>query len=223
MAEGRWQVIANRWHNMKAIWSNAHQDDAGIEKVIRLILASSNFVFPGMYLKQLYSGFSTRQQEYFTDAFVLAKLIFPFFICYFGWYENPFVFWILIWLMLETLMYVPTLIFASDIFKPPRSYRRSMLLVFINYFEIVLDFAVIYASIRGLNREFGHWYDPIYFSFSTSASLGLGDYYPETALGKMMVSFQSVIFFVYVVLFINVYSNRVEHKGYFSRDSSHHP
>ncbi len=211
------KVLSERWKNIVSIWHNEHQDDNGIEKVFRLVLASSHFLFPGVYLKQIYGHSSDRNRELFTDVFVVLKLLLPFTVIYNSWYTNGWMVLLILWLMLETLMYVPTLIFASDLFKPPRSYRRSMLLLLINYFEIVLDFAVIYAYSNGFNHPFSHWYDSIYFSFSTSASLGLGDYFPLTAVSKMIVSFQSVTFFIYVVLFINVFSNKVEHKGYFSK------
>ncbi len=214
------KVLSSRWKNIKSIWYNENHDDVGVEKILRLILASSNLLFPGVYLKQLYSNYSVRNQELFTDTFVLFKLAFPILVIYNGWYHNPCVIYLVLWLMFETLNYVPTLIFASDLFHPPRSYRRSMLLLLINYVEIVFDFGAIYATIQGLNKSFTHWFDPIYFSFSTSASLGMGDYHPVEFISKLTVSFQSMIFIIYVVLFINVFSNKVEHKGYFSRGKS---
>lgn len=216
----KFKVISTRWKNIQAIWHNEHQDDVGVEKILRLFLTTSNFLFPGVYIKQIFSNHSLRTQEIVTDTFVLFKLIFPFVIILNGWYLNPWIFGIMIWLMMETLNYVPILIFASDLFNPPRSYRRSMLLLLINYFEIVLDFGAIYARLNGFNKSFDHWFDPIYFSFSTSASLGLGDYFPISTDCKVIVSFQSIIFFVYVVLFINIFSNKVEHKGYFSKSKT---
>lgn len=213
------KVLSTRWKNIVSIWHNEHHDDVGIEKVVRLILASSHFLFPGVYLKQLYVLNGNRNHEIFTDTFVFIKLILPLFIIYNDWYHLDWVVLLIIWLMLETLLYVPTLIFASDLFNPPRSYRRSMLLLLMNYFEIVLDFAVIYGHSSDFNQPFTYWFDCIYFSFSTSASLGLGDYYPTSALSKLTVCAQSVTFFIYVVLFINIFSNKVEHRGYFSKDN----
>ncbi|NOT38597.1 MAG: two pore domain potassium channel family protein [Saprospiraceae bacterium] len=211
------KILSTRWKNIIAILQNEHHDDVGIEKVLRLFLAASHFLFPGVYFKQLYALKGDRNLEIFTDTFVVFKLLLPAFVLYNGWHSYDWVVLLVIWLMIETLLYVPTLIFASDLFNPPRSYRRSMLLLLINYFEIVLDFAVIYACCNDFNHPFTHWFDSIYFSFSTSASLGLGDYYPNSTLSKFVVSFQSVTFFIYVVLFINIFTNKVEHKGYFSK------
>ena len=94
-----------------------------------------------------------------------------------------------------------------------------MLLLFLNYLEIVFDFGVIYASGNYLNRTFDHWFDSLYFSFITSATIGYGDFYPITTFGKFLVSFQSIIFFIFVVLFLNFFTNKVESKGYFDANN----
>jgi Fe2+ transport system protein B len=112
-------------------------------------------------------------------------------------------------------MYVPTLIFASDSLARPRSYRRSMLLLFFNYLEIIFDFAVIYSVGNFFNKPFHAWFDPIYFSFITSASIGYGDYYPVTGFGKLIVSCHSVVFLIFVVVFLNFFSSKMESTGYF--------
>ena len=107
----------------------------------------------------------------------------------------------MIWFLFETILYVPTLIFASDIYGRPRSYRRSMLLLFLNYMEITFAFAAIYATGVYLNRPFEHWIDPIYFSFITSATIGFGDYHPASTLGRILVSIQTIVFLIFVLTF----------------------
>ena len=121
--------------------------------------------------------------------------------------------------MAETILYVPSLIFASDIIASPSSYHRSILLLFLNYFEILFAFAIIYSHGKYLNIPFNNWYDPIYFSFVTLATIGYGDYHPVTGIGKFLVCSQSFIFLAFVVLFINYFSNRVESKGYFDPEN----
>lgn len=152
------------------------------------------------------------------DVYVLLKLLYPFVLLMFGLEQNDFLFTLLIWLFLETILYVPTLVFASDVIARPRSYRRSILLLFINYTEIIFDFGVIYAHGEYLNTKFAHWFDPIYFSFITSATIGYGDYYPVQTMGKFMVSFQTTLFIVFIALFLNFYSGKVVSKGYFGQD-----
>jgi hypothetical protein len=39
--------------NIRAIWNNDHQDDNGVEKIVRLFLSCSQLLFPGIYIKYL--------------------------------------------------------------------------------------------------------------------------------------------------------------------------
>jgi hypothetical protein len=210
------RAIDKRIKNIKAIWNNEQHDDIGIEKLLRLFLAISQFFFLGTYIKQIFSKKGIAYQDLSVDFFVLFKVAFPVFILYFHLQHQPILFVLLIWFMIETLLYVPTLIFASDIFSKPRSYRRSMLLLFLNYIEIVFDFGVLYSTGNYLNKEFSHWFDAIYFSVISSATIGYGDFYPVTSIGKLLVCTQSIIALVFVVLFINFFNNKVESSGYFS-------
>lgn len=208
-------AIGGRLRNIRAIWNNEHDNDMGIEKIFRLFLAASPFIFPGVYLKEMAGRNGRAYSDLSIDIFVLCKVAFPLVIIVNGWQTNHILFLIVIWFMAETVLYVPTLIFASDSLSRPRSYRRSMLLLFFNYLEIIFDFAVIYSVGDFFNKPFHLWSDPIYFSFITSASIGYGDFFPATPLGKLIVSCHSVVFLIFVVVFLNFFSSKMESTGYF--------
>jgi hypothetical protein len=210
--------LQRKMSNIKAIWNNEHKNDVGIEKIVRLFLASSQLLFAGAYIKELFGRRNEIKRNLSIDLFVLFKTFFPFFILYNQLVSNNILFVFVLWFMMETLLYVPTLIFASDLFHRPRSYGRSMLLLFFNYLEIIFGFAIIYSRVAVMNKPFVSWFDPIYFSCITSASIGYGDYFPVNSIGKAMVSLQSVILSLFVVLFLNFFSGRVESKGYFGKD-----
>lgn len=211
-------ALRKRVQNIKAIWNNEYDNDGGMEKMFRLILAISPFFFAGIYIKEIFGRKGLAIQELATDIFVLLKVAFPILILKLGWQHHTFVMVVLVWFMIETLMYAPTLIFASDIFGRPRSYRRSMLLIFFNYLEITFAFAVIYTTGAYLNKPFVHWFDSVYFSFITSATIGFGDLHPVTTTGKFLVSAQTTIFFIFIVIFLNFFSSKVEHKGYMDQN-----
>ncbi len=154
--------IQRRINNIKEVWNNHHQDDSGIEKIFRLFLSSSQLFFPGIYLKTIASKKGHEYQDLVLDLFVLAKVAFPVIILSNNWQNNPYILYILVYLMLETILYIPTLIFASDSFLRPRSYKRSILLLFLNYMEILLTYSVLYANGNYLNKAFDHWFDAIY-------------------------------------------------------------
>lgn len=212
-------TISRRIQNIKVIWNNTHHDDVGIEKILRLVLAASQFLFPGLYIKHFFARKGSDIQDLSTDFYILIKVFFPLSLLFFQVSPTPLLLVIIIWLLTETLMYVPTLIFASDIFSRPSSYRRSMLMLFFNYLETVFSFGFIYTAGQYLNQPFSTWYDPIYFSITTLGTIGFGDFYPVTGIGKMLVCIQSMVFLSFVVLFINFFSNKVESRGYFDQQN----
>jgi len=129
----KYNPIQKRILNIKSIWNNDHQDDNGIEKIVRLFLSSSQLLFPGIYIKYFACKIGHEYQDLALDLYVLAKVLFPFLILINGWQNHDYMIWVLVFVLLETVLYIPTLIFASDLFSRPRSYKRSMLLLFFNY------------------------------------------------------------------------------------------
>ncbi len=211
----RHNPIEKRIQNILSIWNNDHQEDNGIEKIVRLFLSSSQLFFPGIYIKYLAYKKGPQFQDLTIDFYVLAKVIFPLIILINNLQQYYFLKFLLIYLLLETVLYIPTLIFASDLFSKPRSYKRSMLLLFLNYIEIVFAFGVLYSYGNYLNKPFSHWIDAIYFSTVTSSSVGYGDFYPVTVTGKVLVILQVLLFLFFVVLFLNFFSAKIKSKGYF--------
>ena len=214
----KYNPIQKRILNMKSIWNNDHQDDNGIEKIVRLFLSFSQLLFPGVYIKYLACKVKYEYQDLAMDFYIIAKMIFPILILKNHWQENQLLIWILTYVLLETVLYIPTLIFASDLFSKPRSYKRSMLLLFFNYLEIVLSFGVLYTLGDNMNKPFVYWFDSVYFSVVSANSIGFGDYYPITTYGKVLVSIQAMFFLSFVVLFLNFFSTKVKTKGYFDND-----
>jgi hypothetical protein len=210
--------IQKRILNIRAIWNNDHQEDSGIEKIIRLFLSISQLLFPGVYIKHLADKKGFEYQDLAMDFYVLFKVIFPLLIIRFHWHENSFVIFILVYFLLETVLYIPTLIFASDMLSQPKSYKRSMMLLFFNYIEIIFSFAVLYSLGENMNKPFQTWYDPIYFSVITSNSIGYGDFHPVTSYAKFLVCMQALFFMTFLVLFLNFFSAKLKGKGYFDND-----
>ena len=213
--------IQKRLLNIKSIWNNDHQDDNGIEKMIRLFLSISQFIFPGVYIKYILYKTKFEWQDLAMDIYILAKLFFPFFVLVYQWQHITVLIALIVYFLAETILYIPTLIFASDMLSKPRSYKRSMLLLFFNYIEIIVAFGVLYSCGNNMNIPFITWYDPIYFSVVTSSSIGFGDYYPVTTFAKMLVSIQALFFLTFVVLFLNFFSAKMKSKGYFDNENNH--
>lgn len=214
----KYNPIQKRILNIKSIWNNDHQDDNGIEKIVRLLLSISQLLFPGIYIKYTACKVGHEYQDLVMDIYILLKVLFPIIILSNNLQSNTLLIYLMLYVLAETLLYIPTLIFASDLFTRPRSYKRSMLLLFFNYIEIVVAFGVLYTLGDNMNKPFAHWFDSIYFSLVTSNSIGFGDYYPITTYGKVLVSMQAIFFLSFVILFLNFFSTKVKGKGYFDND-----
>jgi hypothetical protein len=210
--------IQKRILNIQSIWNNDHQEDNGIEKIFRLFLSISQLVFPGVYIKYIFSRKNYEYQDIAMDFYIILKLLFPIYILKNNLQDQNILIYIMVYVLLETVLYIPTLIFASDMLSRPRSYKRSMLLLFLNYLEIVFAFAVLYTLGDNMNKPFTHWFDAIYFSIITANSVGYGDFYPITTFAKVLVSIQAMFFLSFVVLFLNFFSAKVKNKGYFDNE-----
>jgi voltage-gated potassium channel len=210
--------IQKRILNIQSIWNNDHQEDNGIEKIFRLFLSISQLVFPGVYIKYIFSRKNYEYQDIAMDFYIILKLVFPIYILKNNLQNQNILIYIMVYVLLETVLYIPTLIFASDMLSRPRSYKRSMLLLFLNYLEIVFAFAVLYTLGDNMNKPFTHWFDAIYFSIITANSVGYGDFYPITPFAKVLVSIQAMFFLSFVVLFLNFFSAKVKNKGYFDNE-----
>jgi hypothetical protein len=73
----------------------------------------------------------------------------------------------------------------------------------------------LYSCGDYLNKPFNHWFDAIYFSTINSASIGYGDFYPVTTIGKVLATAQAFLFLFFVVLFLNFFTAKIKVKGYF--------
>ncbi|MBK9700613.1 MAG: two pore domain potassium channel family protein [Flavobacteriales bacterium] len=210
----RHPTIARRWDNLRAIWDNTFEEDAGLEKLVRLLLAASQFLFPGMYIKHLFWRKGPLYQDFAIELLVLAKTLLPLVVLVLGWERHPLALVLVVWLMAETMLYIPTLIFASDAFASPRSYRRSKLLIFLNYLEVVFSFAVLHMAGQAMNQPIARWTDAVYLSFVVTSTIGFGEYFPVTGWGKFVVTVQSLFYLSYIALFISFF-NMGNTKGYF--------
>lgn len=210
--------IRKRIINIQSIWNNDHQEDNGIEKIFRLFLSISQLIFPGVYIKYLFSRKNYEYQDIAMDTYIILKLLFPIYILKNNLQDQNILIYIMVYVLLETILYIPTLIFASDMLSRPRSYKRSMLLLFLNYLEIVFAFAVLYTLGDNMNKPFIHWFDAVYFSIITANSVGYGDFYPVTPYAKALVSIQAMFFLSFVVLFLNFFTAKVKIKGYFDNE-----
>jgi Ion channel len=192
------------------IWENASHNDIGFEKVLRLFLVAVQILFPGLHYRNYWAKHGLAVRNVAIEFYVLFKTVLPLIFLCTGFYRSPWAVAISCYLLLETVFYVSALIFVSDMFLKPRSYRRNILMLFFNYLEISFSFAVIYAGLHLLGDKPQSIVDYIYFSIVTSTTIGYGDILPATHLAKMLVCMQAIMVVAFVVLFLNFFGSKVE-------------
>ncbi len=209
--------------HLQRVWNNKHYYDFGIERLIRLTLALSLFLFPGIYIKSLFNRFGIVARKLSIDFYVLFKFFLPLIFFYFHLTKYTFTVFMAVYMGLETMVYLASLIYLSNEYPQPISYRRSLTALFINYIEICFDYGVIYSYC---NHNLPHFFKEklisgmqlVYFSFATSATVGYGDITPVHKLGQMLVITQIIIFMIFVGLFINFFASRIHNTKYHNNE-----
>ncbi len=200
--------------NFIKIWNNEKHHDIGFEKMLRLFLVATQYIFPGLHVRNFFGKFGLIKRNVAIEFFVLFKTCLPLYFVLSGLYRYKITVVLSIYLLLETIFYVASLIFVADMFVKPRSYRRNVLMLFLNYLEISFCFAVIYAGFHLVGKQSMHAamtnLDYLYFSVVTSTTIGYGDMVPVTDLGKICVCIQAVMVVAFIVLFLNFFGSKVE-------------
>jgi hypothetical protein len=203
--EKQWDIVTN-------IWENQSVDTFGLERLARLFLASTQLFMPVMLIKLVFGKFGFFERKLAVESYLVFKIAFPL-LCIFQEWHNLTALIINVIFLSETLLYLANLVFLSDLTKP-HSYRRALLFVFLNYLEIGLGFAAIYDYLNqnqlfSNQHAFKNKLEAIYFSFVTASSIGYGDFFPTTDIGQFLVICQSLIFFLFVAIFMGFFVSKV--------------
>lgn len=207
-------AIYTQVNNVKAVWDSKKYEDFGIERVLRLFLVCIQFVFPGLYIRDLSGRINTLTRKVCNEIYVIAKIIlYLFFLFVFrthSWYS-----FVCAYLIFETFCYLSGLIFLNTEYKNAASYRRNLLMAIINFVEITLGFASIYyCSFKGLIKELETPIDAIYFSFISATTVGYGEMHPITACSKFVCVTQSFASFLFAVFIISVFLSNLNKTGF---------
>ncbi len=193
---------------IKLVWHGELYEDFGIERVFRLFLISAKLLFPGIYLQWLFGKGEYLATKLTGEFYVYLKTLLPLFILIYGGNTIP-VFQVLnVYMLAETLIYIFNKIYVSE-HEEETAHKRSILLLFFNYVEVILAFAVIYSGGNYLNITLNHYIDAIYFSTVSGATIGYGDIYPVTNAGKLIVICQTFTSLSFIVLFFNYFGSKI--------------
>lgn len=119
--------------------------------------------------------------------------------------------WIVVYLLITVFGYPLYIIFvdAYDEKLILRSPNRSLMLLFINYIAIIMGFAALYIYTDAIGDTckvpISKPLDAIYFSSVTITTLGYGDFTPMNKVGKILVSVETIVGLIFVVLVVAIF------------------
>jgi voltage-gated potassium channel Kch len=205
-------ALKNQVFILLRIWRNYSHDDYSLERILRLFLAASQFLSISLYIRHIFGKWGWHQRKMAIEMYVLMKVLFPVFVLATHHQNAQWIVYVSVYFIVETVIYLASLIFLGDASRESISPRRSLLLLFLNFFEIVFQFALIYGHFGALYDDFfsvpvKSGMDAVYFSFVTAATVGYGDVVPIADLCKQFVIVQITLTFVFVALFMNYFIN----------------
>lgn len=215
--------------NLKDIWENKTYNDFGIERIFRIILQLLAFIIPSSLVRQ-FSGINNLiNRKLIIEFWGISKLVYYYFILLeFDKTRSKLFLIISIILTFDTLHFLISRIFLNDVFRQAISYKRSLMMTFINYAEICMCYAFIYAYIDHTNTNIENTIfivnskitnlQAIYFSFVTSATIGYGDIAPKNPFVMKIVISQIIISLFLVVVIISNVTTKIEDKTFYNKE-----
>ena len=200
-------------------WNNRHYQDFFLERIVRLTLLLQAFVFPGLYIRDISGRYGLKCRKISLEFYAIAKMLLPIIIILQGWYIHSWTIGVCIYLSVETILYLLSLIFLSGTYTSPISFKRSLITLFVNYIEISMTFAVIYAYLwaSGVPSSASSNIKAIYFSIITATTIGFGDIFPKTSVEQFVVIIQSLISLIFVGMFFSYFLSHINETSYINK------
>jgi len=200
------------------VWNNSHYNDFGIERFVRLFLVTSKVFFPGIYIDLLTMNLSAHARKISGELYVVFKTIVPFILLIFNLGDIQLFFWVNIYFLIETFIYIFHKIFLPE-HNTDTLANRSLILLFLNFSEVIASFGLIYVVGNYFNQPLQGWVDALYFSLITGVTIGFGDIYPINDEGKVMVMLQVISTLSFMFLFFNFFAPRSKERVQADSDS----
>ena len=90
------------------------------------------------------------------------------------------------------------------------SYNRSLILLFLNYFEMVIGFAYVYLHFTLVGHSdcgtpIATVWEALYFSVVTITTLGYGDMHPISCYGRFFAALEPIMGIVLLILVLGLF------------------
>ena len=195
---------------IKKIWKNEFPKDIIYNLTLfEKIVMSALQLIKCISLSELGYFFNEKHRHQFIEWYVFLRLcVLCLIVTYFYEFNCfPIIKIILLFYFLINIVgYSLCIVFVDSYDKNlrPRSRNRSLILLIINYIEIIIAFAALYLitnSIVGGNcQKITERMDAIYFSVVSITTLGYGDFTPINLCGKILIISETLMGLIFIVL-----------------------
>jgi hypothetical protein len=191
---------------LKRVWE---AESVGLTRLLRLAICAAPFAFPTHWITHLLRRKQGNLVSFSSDAYVALRttVLFILLMCNAKGSWLPTI--VALYLLLDLIVYVSGLILLFDVYAPPLSSTRSLLLILLKYGEVILGFAALHRQWGGLNVDPLFPLQALYFSVVTATTLGYGDIVPVASSAQLRVVVQVATSFIFAAVFIAAILSRV--------------
>ena len=205
------------WKEWHLLCDIAHRRESaksmfGLEWLFAMMLCLLLLLMPAMFIREVSGRFGYLHRKIAVESWAVLKPIGLAVLLHYG-VDAAIAPWIAILSLVDLFSYLLGLLFLARFYTRPASARRSLILVGVNFIELVLGFTIFYAhyglvvtSNGSLERAPGAL---VFFSLVTAATVGYGDMVPVAGLGRAVVSVQIFASLVFLSVFISQAVGRV--------------
>ncbi|CEN93735.1 macro domain-containing protein [Paraclostridium sordellii] len=183
----------------------------GLVRILRKFLIKSDKIFFITYLLKRFTENGTWQRRRnVIEIQVFIKMMFPLIFLHMDRMKNfnPILIFICIYLMAETIIYALKLIFLADIQNPSANIYRSVILLLLNYAEIIFEFSFLYKALDVFKATGMKTIDFVYFSITNSY-----DGYISTT-GKFLVCTQKCVSLIFLTVVMSYFLSNFQQRKF---------
>jgi hypothetical protein len=202
--------VSSQRADLQKVW---YTPSLGLTRLVKLALCVAPFAFPVLWITEALKQSDRRLIFLGVDGYVVlrAAVLAAILLC--NVKQNWTITFIVTYFLLDILVSVSGVMFLADVHSRPLSYIRSLLLILLNFGEVVLAFASLHWQWGGLSIELASPFEAFYFSAVTATTLGDGNIYPVASSAKIRVVLQLAVSLVFISVFFAAALNRMGGAG----------
>jgi len=180
----------------------------GVERWFLIGLATALLILPTTFVRWVGGWFGYLGRKLAVDLWAIGKPVLLLAVLYFAWSDGRWAALVAVLMLVDLYAYLMGLVFLHRYYVRPASYGRSVLLLFVNFIESALGFAVLYLHAHSLEQGgavLASWSRAVYFSFITAATVGYGDIVPGTEIGRLTVVAQVLCSFLFAAIILTTF------------------